>query len=130
MKKLTPMKTGVTIALLSMSASGAAHEGHQLADHTLVSGLLHPLTGIAHLVGLLGLGGVIGVASALWLREESDLLPILLLSVACLVLSVGKANGAFAIGFFASSLLLSGVAYALGKFLTKKSSGWQRSRKF
>ncbi len=130
MKKLTPMKTGATIALLTMSASGAAHEGHHLADHALMSGLLHPLTGIEHLVGLLGLGSVIGVASAIRLREESYLLPMLLLSVACLVLSLGKANGAFAIGFFASSLLLSGVAYALGRFLTEKGSDWQQSRKF
>ncbi|GAB2600912.1 MULTISPECIES: HupE/UreJ family protein [Nitrincola] len=54
------MKTTYTVpallGLMLMSPLVLAHPGHEHASHAFTSGLLHPLTGLDHLVMLLGIG--------------------------------------------------------------------------
>lgn len=49
----------LALALLGISTSAGAHPGdllHQLGDHAFSQGLLHPLTGLDHLLAMLAVG--------------------------------------------------------------------------
>lgn len=105
----------IALAALSLTAAqtASAHAGHQAGDTGLLAGLLHPLTGIDHLLALLAIGLWIGLP-ARRLPHERTWMPLLLLSAFALGIAWGwsatmpsRLEAAVAFSVLAVGLLLA-----------------------
>jgi len=83
-KTLTKLlkKTAIAVLALGVAAPALAHPGHGL-DSGLVAGLLHPLTGVDHLLAMLAVG--------LWSRQQRH--GALLAPTFLLMMALGAAAG-------------------------------------
>jgi urease accessory protein len=97
-------RAGVAVTALTLALPAAAHPGHA-PDSGFVAGLLHPVTGIDHLLALLAVG--------LWSRQQHGYLlaPTFLVMMALgAASSGGVALPALELSIAATVLLLGGLA--------------------
>ncbi len=97
-------RAGVAMTTLAVSLPAAAHPGHA-PDSGFAAGLLHPMTGVDHLLALLAVG--------LWSRQQHGYLlaPTFLVMMALgAASSSGVALPALELSIAASVLLLGGLA--------------------
>lgn len=97
-------RAGVAVTALTLALPAAAHPGHA-PDSGFVAGLLHPVTGIDHLLALLAVG--------LWSRQQHRYLlaPTFLVMMALGAAgSGGVALPALELSIAATVLLLGGLA--------------------
>jgi len=97
-------RAGVAVAALTLALPAAAHPGHA-PDSGFVAGLLHPVTGVDHLLALLAVG--------LWSRQQHRYLlaPTFLVMMALgAASSGGVALPALELSIAATVLLLGGLA--------------------
>jgi len=97
-------RAGVAVTALTLALPAAAHPGHA-PDSGFVAGLLHPVTGVDHLLALLAVG--------LWSRQQHGYLlaPTFLVMMALgAASSGGVALPALELSIAATVLLLGGLA--------------------
>jgi urease accessory protein len=97
-------RAGVAVTALTLALPAAAHPGHA-PDSGFVAGLLHPVTGVDHLLALLAVG--------LWSRQQHRYLlaPTFLVMMALgAASSGGVALPALELSIAATVLLLGGLA--------------------
>ena len=97
-------RAGVAVTALTLALPAAAHPGHA-PDSGFVAGLLHPVTGVDHLLALLAVG--------LWSRQQHGyvLAPTFLVMMALgAASSGGVALPALELSIAATVLLLGGLA--------------------
>jgi len=97
-------RAGVAMTTLAVSLPAAAHPGHA-PDSGFAAGLLHPMTGVDHLLALLAVG--------LWSRQQHGYLlaPTFLVMMALgAASSSGVALPALELSIAATVLLLGGLA--------------------
>lgn len=97
-------RAGVAVTALTLALPAAAHPGHA-PDSGFVAGLLHPVTGVDHLLALLAVG--------LWRRQQHGcrLAPTFLVMMALgAASSGGVALPALELSIAATVLLLGGLA--------------------
>jgi urease accessory protein len=97
-------RAGVAVTALTLALPAAAHPGHA-PDSGFVAGLLHPVTGIDHLLALLAVG--------LWSRQQHRYLlapTFLMLMALGAASSGGVALPALELSIAATVLLLGGLA--------------------
>ncbi|MDN4039783.1 HupE/UreJ family protein [Massilia sp. YIM B02443] len=115
-KKMTMMRrAAVATGVLAMALPAAAHPGHG-ADSGFVNGLLHPVTGVDHLLALLAVG--------LWSRQQRHgvvLAPTFLVLMALGAASAGSRIVVPALELsIAASVLLLGVLAACAPALQRR----------
>jgi len=97
-------RAGVAVTALTLALPAAAHPGHA-PDSGFVAGLLHPVTGVDHLLALLAVG--------LWSRQQHG---YLLAPTFLVMMALGEASSggvalpALELSIAATVLLLGGLA--------------------
>lgn len=113
MKNTTFMRAAITVLAVTLPSVVLAHPGHLGHEPTLADGLLHPFTGLDHIVLLAGGGALLAVAQ-----------PQLRLTKATILGLFGVLCGGFAAMMGSVSFALLGL---IGAFLGFAVAGFRRS---
>ena len=129
------MKTIKALTALSaafFSASTLAHTGLELAPGTLITGLMHPLTGLDHVLALLLLGGII---SLLFTGQQRPLKPAIAGALTLGILLswsflhyAGNDFSSYALGFASSSAGLMTIGGCIAGFSQRLESAHTQDR--
>jgi len=112
----------LTVPLVCLGAAPAfAHAGHGLHVHSFAAGVMHPLTGMDHLLAMLALG--------LWAGGSRVRRPLLWLGMFALALVAGFLSGNFGLGIpmvepmILASVLVGGMLAAMAVNLNPVVTG-------